>query len=342
MMRATGSQSKRVKIISKGVLNVFRNQNVVKSRLILWGGFPRRMNNRILDLSEIPVRLNIDNACLMVTPQDAQTSRIPLSDIAVIISSHPQNSYSHLALSSLAATGSIFVACDEKHLPVGMMFPIHGHFTAGERMVRQAEAPLPIKKRAWQAIIKAKILSQSRLLEKLGRSEPGLKLLAARVRSGDPENIEAAASRRYWTALFGNSFRRNREAPDVNRYLNYGYAVLRAITARAICATGLHPGLGLHHHNRYDPLALASDLMEPFRSIVDEAVVSIGERYGESPDSNREWKMKILSFLTGHFSDGQEARTLFDWLERMTSSLAAVYAKEKTDINIPEIIERRS
>jgi CRISPR-associated protein Cas1 len=300
------------------------------------------MNNRILDLSEIPVRLNVDNACLMVTPQDAQPSRIPLSDIAAVISSHPQNSYSHSALSALASVGSIFVACDEKHLPVGMMVPIHGHFTAGERMVRQSEAPLPIKKRAWQAIIKAKILSQARLLKKIGRPEPGLELLASRVRSGDPENIEAAASRRYWTALFGNSFRRDREAPDINRHLNYGYAVLRAITARAICAVGLHPGLGLHHHNRYDPLALASDLMEPFRSIVDEEAVLISDRYGIMSEFNRECKMGILSSLTSRFSNTQEARTLFDWMERMSSSLVAVYAKEKTDISIPELVERQS
>ncbi len=300
------------------------------------------MNNRILDLSETPVRLNIDNACLMVTPQDAQAVRIPLTDIAAVISSHPQNSYSHSVLSALAASGAIFVACDEKHLPVGMMFPLQAHFTAGERMARQAESPLPMKKRAWRDIVKAKILSQASLLEKLGKTDPGLRALAFKVRSGDSENLEAQAARRYWSRLFGGSFRRDQDADGVNARLNYGYAVLRAITARAVCAAGLHPGLGLHHHNRYDPLALASDLMEPFRPLVDEAVVSLAAKNGESCELSREDKTNILSALTGRFSDGREARTLFDWLEKACSSLVAICFQETADIFIPKIIGRQA
>ncbi|MBZ0254251.1 MAG: type II CRISPR-associated endonuclease Cas1, partial [Candidatus Methylomirabilis sp.] len=235
-------------------------------------------------------------------------------------------------------SGGAFVACDEKHLPVGMLLPIDAHFVQAERFARQAEAAFPVKKRLWKQVVQAKIRAQGRLLDALHGKDMGLLPMAGRVRSGDPDNLEAQASRRYWGALFDKpGFRRDRTAEDANRNLNYGYAVLRAIVARAVCAAGLHPSLGLHHHNRYDAFCLADDLMEPFRPVVDGAVVRWVRERGEGAPFDREAKARLLEALTGRFEAEGEARTLFDLAARAASSLAGVFLGERADLALPEL-----
>ncbi|MDE2236555.1 MAG: type II CRISPR-associated endonuclease Cas1, partial [Elusimicrobia bacterium] len=295
--------------------------------------------NRILDLSERPAQVHLDTGALKLDWEDGTSARVPIQDLAAVVSSHPSGSFSHRSLAALSTMGIPVVLCDEKRLPCGMLIPLTGNFAQAERQVKQAEAPLPKKKRAWQSIVRAKIRAQVATLERLGRPEPGLAGLITQVRSGDPDNIEAQAARRYWIRIFGDeSFRRVREAEDLNRHLNYGYAVLRAIVARAICAAGLHPTLGVHHHNRYDSLALVSDLMEPFRPVVDEIAARIGTRDGMRVSLTRAHKAELLSVLTGYFQADDERRTLFDWSTRMADSLVKVYAQEAEDIVIPDIV----
>lgn len=299
------------------------------------------MNNRILDISDTAIRLSVSDGALLLEPEDQKPVRVAFSDMAIVIASHPHGRYTHAALAGLAEAGAIFVACDGKHLPVGMMIPLQGNFVQGERFVRQADVSVPIRKRAWQAIVRAKIIAQAQLLVRLGRPEPGLLELAKQVRSGDPENIEAQAARRYWPLVFPDGdFLRNREAGDMNRHLNYGYAVLRAITARAICGAGLHPGLGLHHHNRYDAFPLADDLMEPFRPIVDEVVAAIRDSDGPEAPMEKEQKGQILRHLSSPFEADGESRTLFDWISQVASSLVKVNAQEIEEIEIPDIVGR--
>ncbi|MGH7935817.1 MAG: type II CRISPR-associated endonuclease Cas1, partial [Chthoniobacterales bacterium] len=263
---------------------------------------------------------------------------IPLEDIAVLIVSHPQVSFSHAVLSGLAVAGGIFVACNEKHLPVAMLLPLVTHSLQTERFAAQASVALPVKKRMWQDIVRAKIQAQGRLLEERIGSDCGLGSFARRVRSGDTGNLEAQAARIYWQKLFsGNGFRRDPDAGGVNACLNYGYAVLRAIVARAICGAGLHPSLGVHHHNRYDTFCLADDLMEPFRPIVDRAVTKLGDLPGADFPLDRESKRALLECLVGRFSAGGESRTLFDWLSRSAASLAAAIEGRGDQLDLPTV-----
>jgi CRISPR-associated protein Cas1 len=161
--------------------------------------------------------------------------------------------------------------------------------------------------------------------------------LAATVKSGDPANVEAEASRRYWPALFGARFRRNRDAEDENRLLNYGYAVLRAIVARAVCAAGLHPSLGLHHHNRYDSFRLADDLMEPFRPIVDRIVFAYCQEHGAKTPLDKDAKAVIIGSLLGRFTVEGESRTLFDIAARVSARLVEVFAGKTKTFRFPEV-----
>ncbi len=272
--------------------------------------------------------------------KDPNEHTIPLEDIAVVIASHPQISYTQAVLAGLAAAGGIFVACNEKHLPIAMLLPLESHSIQTERFARQAEMPLPLKKRLWQQIIRAKLRAQAGLLEERTGQDWGLSMLASQVRSGDPKNLEARAARIYWKALFnGQEFRRDFEAEGINACLNYGYAVLRAIAARALCGTGLHPGLGLHHHNRYNPFCLADDLMEPFRPVVDRVVakMSVSRRTGSSVPLDKDSKRAILEGLLGRFTCENESRTLFDWIGRSAASLATAVESGERELFIPQL-----
>jgi CRISPR-associated protein Cas1 len=295
------------------------------------------MTERILDFSEEAVFLHVRYEQLVIEQEGKEKTTIPLEEIAALCVSHAQVSYTNAVLSGLATKGGALVVCNEKHLPVGMMLPLVGHSTQVERFAEQASASAPTCKRLWQQLVQAKLMAQGKVLQELKGQDQGLIAMATRVKSGDSENLEAQASRRYWAALFGDSFRRDREAEDQNRHLNYGYAILRAIVARSICASGLHPSIGVHHHNRYDSFCLADDLMEPFRPLVDKAVAKWIESHDPKAPFERETKAAILSALTGRFDLEGESRTLFDVTSRLASSLAQVFSGEGQSLLIPEL-----
>jgi CRISP-associated protein Cas1 len=299
------------------------------------------MTDRVLDLSERPASLSVRNSLLSVRFGQEEPLTIPLSDLAVVIVSHPQVSYTHAVLSGLALAGAMFVTCDEKHLPVSMLLPLVTHSLQTERFSAQASLPLPVRKRLWQQIARSKILAQSRLLKQRTGSDAGLVGLASKVRSGDPVNLEARAARVYWQKVFGEiEFRRDREQDGLNACLNYGYAVLRAIVARAICGAGLHPSLSVHHHNRYDAFCLADDLMEPFRPVVDGVVAGLRDERGADVPLDRDSKRRILEKMLARFEWEGESRSLFDWLGSVAASLAdAIEAGEAgaAKLFIPEL-----
>jgi CRISPR-associated protein Cas1 len=295
------------------------------------------MTNRILDFSEAPARLRVRVAQLIVQREHLPEVSMPLADLAVILVAHPQVTFTQAVLSGLAAAGGVFVTCDGSNLPVGMMLPLASHHTQAERFAAQAGAPLPVRKRLWRQIVRAKIKAQAALLVELRGMDFGIKALVALVQSGDPSNVEARAARRYWPAVFADlDFRRHRENEDQNLLLNYGYAVLRAIVARAICAAGLHPTLGIHHHNRYNAFCLADDLMEPFRPTVDRAVAEYVSTHDEPYKLEAAAKQNIIGELTSRYEvDGQQ-RTLFDAAARMASSLADVFLGNSEELELPD------
>lgn len=295
------------------------------------------MIDRLIDLAEQPARLRVENGLLIIELERGDSTTLPLADIAVLVVSHPQVSYTQAVLAGLARAGAAFVACDERHMPAAMLLPLERHSTQGERFQEQADAPLPTKKRLWQQIIQAKLRAQARVLAKHVGGDQGLAVMAESVRSGDPENLEARAAQRYWPALFGKSFRRNPDLEDHNALLNYGYGVLRATVARSICSAGLHPCLGLHHHSRYDAFRLADDLMEPYRPLVDRAVFEWVKATGQVYPVDKHAKNALLLAFTGRIEHEGESRTIFDLLSRSAASLAAVFMGERKDLLIPEI-----
>lgn len=293
---------------------------------------------RILDISDSAASLHVRFSQLVIEPDGAPEVTTPLSELAVLVISHPRVLMTQAVISGIAENGGSVVICDEKHLPTAMMLPLQMHTTQTERFAQQAQASLPLRKRLWQQVVRAKIRGQGGLLQRLHGSDAGLLAMAERVRSGDTSHLEAQASRRYWPLLFGDSkFRRGSEGPDQNSHLNYGYAVLRAVTARALCAAGLHPSLGLQHHNRYDAFCLASDLMEPFRPVVDRAVYSWVQEHDATTPLDKQAKLWLLRPFSDRYQFEGESRTLFDLATRTASSLARSFLGESKELCIPEI-----
>jgi CRISPR-associated protein Cas1 len=160
-----------------------------------------------------------------------------------------------------------------------------------------------------------------------------LRRLIEAVRSGDPDNCEAQAAQAYWPALMGKDFRRERTAGGVNAMLNYGYAVLRAATARAAAGAGLHPSLSLHHQSRGEALRLADDLMEPFRPAVDLIARSLrDEGVAEVTPAA---KARLAGALHLEYACAHGRTTLSLCLSRLCASLSRVYLKEGDKLEFP-------
>ncbi len=294
------------------------------------------MPDRILDLSEEPAHVSIRNGLLLIKRPIAGETSLPVDEVGVLVASQPQLSFTLSALANLAGAGAAVVVCNENRLPVGIMLPLQGHTTQAERMSAQVSIKLPTKKRLWQAIIQSKIESQAEALRLEFGVDSGLSAIARTVRSGDPNNREAYAARKYWLSLMGEEFVRDRHAEDINRVLNYGYTVLRAMTGRAVCAAGLHPSIGLHHHNRYSQFALADDLMEPFRPVVDRAALTIRRIWGADAPLDRTVKTELLTALGTRYRFHDERRTLFDILTRAATSLTEVFMGEGDALDLPD------
>lgn len=297
------------------------------------------MIDRVIEIAH-SARLSIRDAQLVIErPQAEQLSlpfTTPISEIAVLLLAHPQVTLSQAVLSRIAEAGGSVVTIDSKFLPTSMQLPVQAHFLQTERFAKQMQLSLPNRKRLWQQIVRTKIRAQGELLNELHGSDSGLIAMSARVRSDDAGNLEAQAARRYWSLVFANpKFRRGSEGPDQNRHLDYGYTVLRAAVARALCAAGLHPSIGLRHKNRYDAFCLAADVMEPFRPLVDRRVVQWISSHDPAAEVDSATKSWLISATTSRYICDREQRTLFDILLRTANSLAQCITGELREIDIP-------
>lgn len=230
------------------------------------------MIGRIVEVADDRRHLFVSRGFMVV--QDTEGERkelgqVPLDDIAAVIANAHGLSYTNNLLVALAERGAPFVLCGANHNAVGMLWAVDGNFQQAKRFDAQIAATRPTHKRLWAEVVRSKLQQQATALEAAAKPVAPLTALVSKVRSGDPDNLEAQGARRYWGLLFGDDFRRDQGGSGLNALLNYGYTVLRAAAARAVIAAGLHPTLGLHHSNEGNPMRLVDDLMEPFRPIVD-------------------------------------------------------------------------
>lgn len=285
--------------------------------------------DRVLDFSLGQAHLSMRYEQLVIRRKDAPDTSVPMAETAVVVLASREVTCSQAALDGLMRHGAAVVVCDSAMLPTGMMLPLAANSLQTQRIIAQIAAPLPLRKRLWQQVVQRKILAQAQALQATHEDDGGLPDLVARVRSGDPTNVESTAAQRYWQCLFRDpDFRRRRDADDQNRLLNYGYAVIRAAVARALCAAGLHPSVGLHHHGRGNPFCLADDLMEPFRPLIDAAVHRVVAHWGKDVPLTRDVKSTLVGVLHQRLVSHDEHRTVNEWITRSASSLARIVCRE--------------
>ena len=210
--------------------------------------------------------------------EDDMVRTIPIEDLGVIILDNKQITITQGLMGALLENNCAVITCDSKRMPVGLILPLSGNTIQNERFRSQLDSSLPLRKQLWQQTIEAKIRNQAAVLRYVtGQEHRNMLKWSDNVRSGDADNMEARAAVYYWKTIFPDDpyFIRDREDEGANALLNYGYAILRAVVARALVGAGLLPTLGKHHHNRYNAYCLADDIMEPYRPYVDKLVVEI-------------------------------------------------------------------
>ena len=296
------------------------------------------MIRKTVEFSTPGTRLSVANSQLVVERPDLPKATLPIEDLGVVIVDDIRATYTQSVFLSLLEAGATVLVTGRDHLPAGMMLPLDAHHVQTERHRAQGETSAPVRKRAWQAIVRAKIVQQAAVLSHFTGSHGGLAPMARRVRSGDPDNLEAQAAQRYWPRLFGKTFRRDREAEGVNALLNYGYAVVRAAVARGVVAAGLIPSLGVHHRHRGNPFCLADDLLEPYRPYVDWRVRQMAGEDGESaPDlAERETRAALLSLLNETVHVGGRREPLLLALHTSAASLCRTLTGGDRTLALPE------
>lgn len=227
------------------------------------------MIKRIVEVSN-PSYLHLKHKQLLIDQDHELVAQIPIEDIGALVLEHSAISITQPLIIECQKHHVAIIFCDEKHLPYSTILPIAEGNTLHQKILKQQiNISEPIRKRLWKQVIIQKINNQADTLKKFNKPHARLDKLATEVKSGDSTNCEGLAAQYYWKALFGASFIRDQNADGINAILNYGYSIIRAMVARNICAAGLHPAIGLFHHNQYNALCLADDLMEPLRPWVD-------------------------------------------------------------------------
>jgi CRISPR-associated protein Cas1 len=268
------------------------------------------------------------------------TKTIPIEDIGVVVLDNKRITITQGVLEALLENNCAVITCNESHLPIGMHLPLVGNTTQTERMRYQIEASLPLKKQLWQQTIVAKIENQAAVLKQMrGAEVRNMLKWASEVKSGDSENMEAIAAVYYWQNAFPmvEGFTRSREGVFPNNFLNYGYAILRAVVARALVSSGLLTTLGIHHRNKYNAFCLADDVMEPYRPYVDRLVMELCERYGECEELSRELKVELLKIPVLDVVINNKRSPLMVAVSTTTASLQRCYAGEIRKIVYPII-----
>lgn len=296
------------------------------------------MIRKTVEFSTPGTRLSVAHRQLVIERPDLPKATLPVEDLGVVIVDDVRAAYTQAVFLALLEAGATVMVTGRDHLPAGMMLPLDAHHVQTERHRAQVQSSVPVRKRAWQAIVRAKISQQAAVLSHFTGEHGGLAPMARRVRSGDPDNLEAQAAQKYWPRLFGKTFRRNREAGGVNALLNYGYAVVRAAVARAVVASGLIPSLGVHHRHRANPFCLADDLLEPYRPYVDWRVRQMTADNGEAaPDlSERGTRAALLSLLNETIRVGGRREPFLLALNTSAASLCRALTGGERILSLPE------
>jgi len=296
----------------------------------------------VLELAQEGRSLGLAHGFACIYDHHTEIGRVPLDDLTAVLLTAHQITLTKPVLSALMERGIPLICCGDNYHPDGLMLPYRGYYRQAGILKQQVALSEVHRKRLWQQIVRAKIAQQEQVLAQWQGDEhirQALRLLQQQVQSGDPHNIEAQAARLYWQTLMGTAFRRDQQEPGINACLNYGYAVVRAATARAAISVGLTPALGIHHCNESNAFALIDDLMEPYRPAVDHVVRAVVGDIGETADLmvTPAVKKRLVAVLLHDCAGPDGITPLMIAVRILASSLVAALGERNAPLVIPAV-----
>lgn len=279
----------------------------------------------------------INEQLVMEWPKTGETKTTPIEDIGLLILDHQQVTITQALIAKLLANNVAMITCNYTHHPTGLLLNLDGHTLQSQKFQAQIDASIPLKKQLWQQTVVAKITNQAKLLQLRKTDNRPLLKQAREVKSGDSGNCEAKAAVYYWKNIFPKflQFKREREGLPPNNLLNYGYAILRALVARSLVASGLLPTLGIHHRNQYNAYCLADDIMEPYRPFVDQVVCHIVSMNGKFLEMIPNMKKQLLEIPAMDVEIDEQKSPLMNAVQRTTASLTKCFEGKSRKILYP-------
>jgi CRISPR-associated protein Cas1 len=319
-------------------LTFYSNHEIMIKRTLYFG------NPSYLSLQDMQLVLKLpsveQNKELPHSFKQDSIKKIPIEDIALVILDNKQITITHGLCEKLIENNASVLWCDSSHHPTGMLLPISNNATQSEKLKYQLEASEPLKKQLWKQTVEQKIRNQAYVLKRFNKNAEPLEYLTTKVKSGDSGNVEARAAAIYWKNIledFGTN--RGRYDGPPNNLLNYGYAILRAIVARALVSSGCLPVLGIHHRNKYNHYCLADDIMEPYRPYVDLMVMEYIRENGHLPENlGSEEKKHILGLPVIDVLLDNKNSHLMIAVQRTSASLMKCFMNENRKILYPEMV----
>lgn len=267
-----------------------------------------------------PGKLSIRNSNILFRCLENEDTIIAISEVSAIVIENPQIVLTAVFMAHCASNNIAVIFADEKYTPIGIFHSFHQHSRMTKHAFLQNSWSQSFKNRAWQKIVKAKIINQQQVLSQITKQEnKQLGLIAAKVQSADKTNREAHAAMIYWRALFDN-FKRNNANDIRNSALDYGYSIVRSAIARSVSASGFIPAFGLHHKSELNAFNLADDLIEPFRPFVDFEVYLLSQTNTDS-QLNHQMRVALVNILNQQVMCKDVETTLLNAIQQMVFSL---------------------
>lgn len=281
----------------------------------------------------------VEKANVVQSIKDDAQITIPIEDIGVVVLDHRQITLTQALIAALLENNCAIITCDDRHLPVGLQLPLTGNSIQSERFRAQIDASLPLQKQLWQQTVQQKILNQAAVLRYVKVEQRNMLAWAKDVKSGDSDNLEGRAAAYYWRNIFMciPDFVRGQEEMPPNNLLNYGYAIVRALVARALVAAGLLPTLGIHHHNRYNAYCLADDIMEPYRPYVDKEILDIVDSGEEYEELTPQLKKRLLGIPVIEVLINGTRSPMMVAVQTTANSLVKCFAGEARKLIYPDL-----
>ena len=284
------------------------------------------MSWRIVVISH---RCKLDYKMGYMIVRGEETNRLYLDDLSTVIIEHPATSITGCLLEQIISRNINLILCDSKRNPMAEVIPTYGCHNSSLRLRKQIEWKEEWKKKVWTEIIRDKIIKQAELLNEKGRDKESAMLFdyARNTQLGDSTNREGHAAKVYFNALFGKEFTRSEISP-INAALDYGYGILLSCFNRELVANGISTQLGIHHNNQYNHFNLSSDIMEPFRILIDRKVLELDLSEGFSKNS----KYAVLAVLNDNVRIKGTEQSVLNAIKIYTNCVLGALENEDTSM----------